>query len=245
MSARRSRSVSLFVSFSLCGRALEDLSLPFERLFLQQAPAIATDGKRRVVFLNLAAKRLLGVSRKDVLGFELSSVLSRSAVLKIPGIVPHAERAVYILDPATERTITCSLSKREHEIVELITEGYSALNIAARLNLSHATVRNHIQNALRKLEVHSQVEIVALALRRGWGRGGRVEIEKDDARLTGLRCGETLGGPIAFDLVPFLRLRRFGACRVEGLLARSGDSIDAVYERVRWQPLLPLRPGVS
>ena len=42
------------------------------------------------------------------------------------------------------------------------------LNIAAKLNLSHATVRNHIQNVLRKLEVHSQVEAVALAFRRGW-----------------------------------------------------------------------------
>ena len=50
----------------------------------------------------------------------------------------------------------------------LLADGWAALNIAARLNLSHATVRNHIQNALRKLEVHSQVEIVALALRSGW-----------------------------------------------------------------------------
>jgi DNA-binding CsgD family transcriptional regulator len=139
----------------------------------KEPPAIATDGKRRVVFLNPAAERLLGVRRRDVLGSELSSVLSpeamdtlaRSAVLRIPGAVPRAERAVYILDPMT---ISCPLSRREHEIVVLLTEGYAALNIAARLNLSHATVRNHIQNALRKLEVHSQVEIVALAIRRGW-----------------------------------------------------------------------------
>jgi len=142
----------------------------------REPPAIATDGKRRVVFLNGAAERLLGVRRKDVLGSELSSVLSRqaidtlarSAVLRIPGAIPRAERTVYILDPRTVRTISCPLSKREHEIVALLTDGYAALNIAARLNLSHATVRNHIQNALRKLEVHSQVEIVALALRRGW-----------------------------------------------------------------------------
>ena len=128
---------------------------------------------RRVVFLNPAAARLLGVRQKDVLGSELSSVLShesmsvlaRSATLRIPGAVPRADRTVYILDSTT---IDCPLSRREHEIVALLTDGYAALNIAARLNLSHATVRNHIQNALRKLEVHSQVEIVALALRRGW-----------------------------------------------------------------------------
>ena len=141
-----------------------------------EPPAIATDGRRRVVFLNSAAEKILGVSRKEVLGSELRSVLSReamgaltrSAVLKIPGAVPRAERTVYILDPAAAGAGSCPLSKREHEIVALLADGWAALNIAARLNLSHATVRNHIQNALRKLEVHSQVEVVALALRSGW-----------------------------------------------------------------------------
>jgi PAS domain S-box-containing protein len=60
------------------------------------------------------------------------------------------------------------LTPREREIVGLLSNGYAALNIAARLNLSHATVRNHIQNILRKLDVHSQVEAVALSFRRGW-----------------------------------------------------------------------------
>jgi DNA-binding CsgD family transcriptional regulator len=60
------------------------------------------------------------------------------------------------------------LTTREREIVLLLSNGYAALNIAAKLNLSHATVRNHIQNVLRKLDVHSQVEAVALSFRRGW-----------------------------------------------------------------------------
>lgn len=60
------------------------------------------------------------------------------------------------------------LTAREREIVLLLSNGYAALNIAAKLNLSHATVRNHIQNVLRKLDVHSQVEAVALSFRRGW-----------------------------------------------------------------------------
>ena len=59
------------------------------------------------------------------------------------------------------------LTAREREIVVLLSNGYAALNIAAKLNLSHATVRNHIQNILRKLEVHSQVEAIAVAFRRG------------------------------------------------------------------------------
>ena len=62
----------------------------------------------------------------------------------------------------------CPLSARETEILELLASGYAALNISARLDLSHATVRNHIQNILRKLDVHSQVEAIALSFRRGW-----------------------------------------------------------------------------
>lgn len=71
--------------------------------------------------------------------------------------------------PPVDPPISVSpLSRREREMIMLLSNGYAALNIAARLNLSHATVRNHIQNVLRKLEVHSQVEAVALSFRRGW-----------------------------------------------------------------------------
>ena len=71
--------------------------------------------------------------------------------------------------PPVDPPISVSpLTGREREMIMLVSYGYSALNIAARLNLSHATVRNHIQNALRKLDVHSQVEAVALSFRRGW-----------------------------------------------------------------------------
>ncbi len=92
-------------------------------------------------------------------GPELDSLVSslRSAVREPAGLPP--------VDPPIS---VSPLSGREREIVMLLSNGYAALNIAAKLNLSHATVRNHIQNVLRKLEVHSQVEAVALAFRRGW-----------------------------------------------------------------------------
>jgi DNA-binding CsgD family transcriptional regulator len=60
-----------------------------------------------------------------------------------------------------------NLTPREQEVLQFLASGYSALNIAARLNLSHATVRNHIQNLLRRMEVHSQVDAISVAFRRG------------------------------------------------------------------------------
>jgi DNA-binding CsgD family transcriptional regulator len=62
---------------------------------------------------------------------------------------------------------TLNLTRREQEVLQFLASGYSVLNIAARLNLSHSTVRNHVQNLLRRMEVHSQVDAISLAFRRG------------------------------------------------------------------------------
>ena len=44
------------------------------------------------------------------------------------------------------------LTKRETEIVELISQGYSSLNIAAELHISEDTVRQHRSNIFRKCD---------------------------------------------------------------------------------------------
>ena len=57
------------------------------------------------------------------------------------------------------------LSLRELEVLRLLADGRSKEHIADSLFISVTTVRNHVQNILRKLEVHSKLEAVALALR--------------------------------------------------------------------------------
>ncbi|MBI2879824.1 MAG: PAS domain-containing protein [Candidatus Rokubacteria bacterium] len=64
------------------------------------------------------------------------------------------------------------LTRRELQILRLIAEGLNTKGMADRLCVSPATVRNHVQNILGKLEVHSRLEAVALAMRRRLlGRG--------------------------------------------------------------------------
>jgi DNA-binding NarL/FixJ family response regulator len=87
---------------------------------------------------------------------------------RLIGAIRAAARPSANAPPADPLISVSPLTGREREIVLLLSNGYAALNIAAKLNLSHATVRNHIQNILRKLEVHSQVEAIAVAFRRGW-----------------------------------------------------------------------------
>ncbi len=71
--------------------------------------------------------------------------------------------------PAAERGHDDSgLTPREMEILGLLAQGLGTEDIASELCISRVTVRNHVQNILAKLGVHSRIEAVALALRRGW-----------------------------------------------------------------------------
>jgi DNA-binding NarL/FixJ family response regulator len=51
------------------------------------------------------------------------------------------------------------MTKREREIIVLISEGLSNKEIADRLNLSVYTVKSHIHNILEKLALHSRLQI--------------------------------------------------------------------------------------
>ena len=55
------------------------------------------------------------------------------------------------------------LTRRELEILRLLTQGLGTAAIADRLHVSRATVRNHIQSVFAKLDVHSRVAAVAYA----------------------------------------------------------------------------------
>lgn len=59
------------------------------------------------------------------------------------------------------------LSRRELEVLELLSKGLPNAEIAQRLYLSPVTVRNHIQNVITKLGVHSKLEAVAEGVRSG------------------------------------------------------------------------------
>jgi DNA-binding NarL/FixJ family response regulator len=59
------------------------------------------------------------------------------------------------------------LSPREYEVLLLMVGGYDRTDIARTLYLSVNTVRSHVKNILAKLDVHSSLEAVSLALQAG------------------------------------------------------------------------------
>jgi DNA-binding CsgD family transcriptional regulator len=69
-----------------------------------------------------------------------------------------------VAKPADPSSRLRQLTKRETEILWLLASGLRTRNVAARLSISPVTVRNHVQHALRKLEVHGRVEAILALL---------------------------------------------------------------------------------
>ena len=58
-----------------------------------------------------------------------------------------------------------TLTRREREVLHLLSEGSTKTEIAQRLVISPKTVGTHIEHILSKLGVHSRAEAIALAYR--------------------------------------------------------------------------------
>jgi DNA-binding NarL/FixJ family response regulator len=69
--------------------------------------------------------------------------------------------------PASSADDTPRLTDRETEVLRLVAKGLSYRQIAERLVLSHRTVQNHVQNTLRKLQMHNRVQLARYAIEKG------------------------------------------------------------------------------
>lgn len=69
--------------------------------------------------------------------------------------------------PAPPPPESAKLTAREREILGFLARGVNTDGLARQLGVSPATIRNHIQNIMGKLEVHSRLEAVAYAHRHG------------------------------------------------------------------------------
>ncbi|MFJ2633725.1 response regulator transcription factor [Streptomyces sp. NPDC087422] len=87
---------------------------------------------------------------------------------------PHAPAAPE--DTAPEDTAP-ALSRRQHEVMALVSRGARNAEIAARLHVSEKTVKNHINRIFRSLGAESRVEAVLI-----WQRGQRGPWDGTDRR---------------------------------------------------------------
>jgi DNA-binding NarL/FixJ family response regulator len=97
--------------------------------------------------------------------------------------VRAAKRGEIYLSPAVSQTLlavylTCQsedggatsserLTPREHEVLQLVSEGYTNNAIAQQLHISVRTVEKHRANLMSKLDVHDVAGLVRVAIKQG------------------------------------------------------------------------------
>ena len=86
--------------------------------------------------------------------------MSPSIAFKALNLLRNSERKI-----EKDKTEIQSLSSREVEVLEQISKGLDYIKIADNLFLSPFTVRKHIENIYKKLQVHNKVEAIQKALR--------------------------------------------------------------------------------
>jgi len=59
------------------------------------------------------------------------------------------------------------LTVKEREVLQLLAEGYTTKQIAARLHVSGKTIETHRQHIMDKLDIHSVAELTKYAVREG------------------------------------------------------------------------------
>jgi two-component system response regulator DegU len=60
------------------------------------------------------------------------------------------------------------LTRRECEVIQLMTDGKSNRGIGESLFISEKTVKNHVSNILQKLTVNDRTQAVVEAIKNGW-----------------------------------------------------------------------------
>lgn len=61
-----------------------------------------------------------------------------------------------------------NLTARELDVLKALVDGYDHKSIAVKLSLSPATVRTHMANIYKKMQVTSKSQAVGLALKKRW-----------------------------------------------------------------------------
>jgi NarL family two-component system response regulator LiaR len=70
--------------------------------------------------------------------------------------------------PADSAQTRAPLTEREGDILRLVAQGLSNLDIAEQLVISERTVRTHISHILEKLHLDNRTQAALYALKQGW-----------------------------------------------------------------------------
>jgi DNA-binding NarL/FixJ family response regulator len=112
-----------------------------------------------------------GLMASSVTGRAAADTLRRAAAGEL--ILPDSHLATLVelvraahLDRVDGGRID-ALTRREREVLALLADGRTTVQVAEALSISVMTVQSHVKNVLSKLGVHSKVEAIRFAWRSG------------------------------------------------------------------------------
>jgi DNA-binding NarL/FixJ family response regulator len=160
-----------------------DLQIPGPNGVAVTAEVVRQDPSARVLILSASGEQtdVLEAVKAGATGYLVKSA-SRSELIAavrrvaqgdtvftpgLAGLVLGEFRRMLEAPADTRRSGDGDLTERETEILKMVAKGMSYKQIAERLVISHRTVQNHVQNTLRKLQMHNRVELTRYAIARG------------------------------------------------------------------------------
>jgi two-component system NarL family response regulator len=91
------------------------------------------------------------------------SLINPSMAAKL--LTEFAALAKHDGEERTQQVPAPKLTDREMEVLRLVARGMNNRDIAKELFISENTVKNHVRNILEKLQIHSRMEAVMIAVR--------------------------------------------------------------------------------
>jgi len=163
--------------------ALVDIALPDQSGLELIRDILKTSSRTRILIVSVHSKidYIVKAFKSGALGY----IVKVSAADKLLEGIEHVLKGDYYMDTAVsqqvvkklaglmaaEKIVTGSgydaLTPREQEVMVLLAEGLSLQQVADKLFISPKTAENHRSNIMRKLELHSTIELVRYAAKMG------------------------------------------------------------------------------
>jgi two-component system, NarL family, response regulator DevR len=123
-----------------------------------------------ILTLNDAPELLLAALAAQVSGFVLKSapISEVIATLERALITPLSFTAAGLQRALKAKERLPSLSSRELEVLNVLATGKSTKEIARQMYLGEPTIKTHLTNIYRKLEVNNRISAVAVARENSW-----------------------------------------------------------------------------
>ena len=161
--------------------APSDAGLKLARRIKQRMPTIGvvvltSNPDDAQLFQALKAQAVAYLS-KEITASELVNTIKRVARGEHPindSLTTRPKLAEQVLQQFQELSLRSEaesfiapLTPREMEILKYIAQGYLNKQIAAELDISEQTIKNHVTSILRKLNANARTEAVVVAIRQG------------------------------------------------------------------------------